>query len=127
MAYLGSARKENLMTLAEELGLALGENFKEIQMTELISKSDKYDEPLVKGMLQVIKEEHVAKEASALLEAENLRKAQVLAAEKENVEKLQKYELEKLQLLPKCQFSSAMDARSSTENSQGINQLPNLS
>ncbi|GFT52463.1 retrovirus-related Pol polyprotein from transposon 17.6 [Nephila pilipes] len=49
-------------------------------------------------MLQVITEESVVKEAAALLEAENLRKAQVLAAEKENVEKQQKYELKKLQL-----------------------------
>ncbi|GFS85264.1 retrovirus-related Pol polyprotein from transposon 17.6 [Nephila pilipes] len=84
MAYFGSARKD-LKTLAEELGLVVGENFKVIQLTELISKSDNYDEPLVKGMLQVITEERVAKEVAALLEAEN-------------VEKQQKYDLEKLQL-----------------------------
>ncbi|GFS86927.1 hypothetical protein NPIL_464171 [Nephila pilipes] len=95
MTYLGRSRKEDLKTLAEELGLVVGENFKMIQLTELISKSDNYYEPLVKGMLQVITEERVAKEATALLEAENLRKAQVLAAEKENVYKQQKYELEK--------------------------------
>ncbi|GFU03441.1 hypothetical protein NPIL_107211 [Nephila pilipes] len=77
-------------------------------------------------MLQVITEERVAKEAAALLEAENLRKAQILAAEKENVEKQQKYELEKLQLQLECQRLSAMDAQSSTENSLGINQLPNF-
>ncbi|GFT09666.1 hypothetical protein NPIL_415121, partial [Nephila pilipes] len=76
-----------LKTLAEELRLVMGEKFKVIQLTELINKSDNYDEPLVKGMLQVITEERVAKEATALLEAENLRKAQVLAAEKDNVEK----------------------------------------
>ncbi|GFT63053.1 hypothetical protein NPIL_685681 [Nephila pilipes] len=77
-------------------------------------------------MLQVITEERVAKEAAALLEAENLRKALVLAAEKENVEKQQKYELEKLQLQLECQRLSALDAQSSTENSQGINKLPNF-
>ncbi|GFU36025.1 hypothetical protein NPIL_306921 [Nephila pilipes] len=77
-------------------------------------------------MLQVITEERVTKEAATLLEAENLRKARVLAAEKENVEKQQKYELEKLQLQLESQRLSAIDAQSSTENSQGINQLLNL-
>ncbi|GFT21407.1 hypothetical protein NPIL_349421 [Nephila pilipes] len=77
-------------------------------------------------MLQLIQEERVAKEAAALLEVENLQKAQVLAAEKENVEKHQKYELEKLQLQLECPCLSAMDAQSSTENSQGINQLRKL-
>ncbi|GFS32475.1 hypothetical protein NPIL_22691 [Nephila pilipes] len=77
-------------------------------------------------MLQVITEERVTKEAATLLEAENLRKAQVLAAEKENVGKQQKYELEKLHLQLECQRLSAMDDQSSTENSQRINQLPNL-
>ncbi|GFT70646.1 hypothetical protein NPIL_513771 [Nephila pilipes] len=72
MAYLGRARKEDLKTLAEELGLVVGENFNVIQLTELIIKSDKCDEPLVKNMLQVITEERVSKEAAALLEAENL-------------------------------------------------------
>ncbi|GFT92584.1 hypothetical protein NPIL_642801 [Nephila pilipes] len=125
MADLGRPRKEDLKTLAEELGLVVGENFKVIQLTEPISKSINYDEPLVKGMLQVITEERVAKEAAPLLETENLRKARVLAAEKD-VEKQQKYELEKLQLQLECQRLSAMDAQSSTENSQRINQLPNI-
>ncbi|GFT18047.1 hypothetical protein NPIL_329421 [Nephila pilipes] len=64
-------------------------------------------------MLQVITEERVAKEATALLEAEN-------------VEKQRKYEVEKLQLHLECQRLSAFDAKSSTENSQGINKLPNF-
>ncbi|GFT78147.1 hypothetical protein NPIL_358561 [Nephila pilipes] len=93
--WLRCARKEDLKTPAEELGLVVEENFKVIQLTELISKPDNYDQPLVKDMLQVITVEHIDKEAAALLEAENLRKVQVLAAEKENVEKQQKYELEK--------------------------------
>ncbi|GFT66847.1 hypothetical protein NPIL_206091 [Nephila pilipes] len=84
-----------------------------IQQTELISKSDNYEEPLVKGMLPVITEERVAKEAAALLEAEN-------------VEKKRKYELEKLQLQLECQRLSALDAQLSTENSQGINKLSNF-
>ncbi|GFT58866.1 hypothetical protein NPIL_217831 [Nephila pilipes] len=108
MAYLDRARKEDLKTLAEELGMVVEENFKVIQLIELISKSDNCDEPLVKGMLLVITEERVAKEAAALLEVENLRKAQVSAAEQENVEKQQKYELEKLQLQLECQRLSAL-------------------
>ncbi|GFT86242.1 transposon Ty3-G Gag-Pol polyprotein [Nephila pilipes] len=48
MAYLGRARKEDLKTLAEDHGLVVGENFKVIQLTELISKSDNFDERLVK-------------------------------------------------------------------------------
>ncbi|GFS87798.1 hypothetical protein NPIL_193451 [Nephila pilipes] len=81
MAYLGRARKEDLKTLAEELGMVVGENFKVIQLTELISKSDNYNEPLVKGMLQVFTEERVAKEAAALLEAENVEKQQKIELE----------------------------------------------
>ncbi|GFT55671.1 hypothetical protein NPIL_340251 [Nephila pilipes] len=76
MEYLGRARKEDLKTLAEELGLVVGENFKVIQLTVLISKSDNCDEPLVKGMLQVITEKSVAKEAAALLKTENVEKQQ---------------------------------------------------
>ncbi|GFS35475.1 hypothetical protein NPIL_118121, partial [Nephila pilipes] len=80
-------RKEDLRTLAKELRLVVGENYKVIQQTELISKSDNYDEPLVKGILQVINKERIAKESASLLEAENMRKALVLAAEKEKSSK----------------------------------------
>ena len=76
MTFLSCTRKEDLKILADELGLVVGENFKIWQITELITKSENYDEVIVKGMLQVITEE-----------LKTIQKAKELAEEKERLEK----------------------------------------
>ncbi|GFW83587.1 uncharacterized protein TNCV_2204361 [Trichonephila clavipes] len=62
MACLGRSRKEDLRMLATELGLAPPDNLKIIELKDLITNSDKYDEEFVKDVLSVIVEERTAKE-----------------------------------------------------------------
>jgi len=112
MAYLGRARKDGLKILAEELGLVVGENFKVIQITNLITQDKNYDENLAKAMLQVITDERVAREAAA--------------AESAKMEKQQKHEMEKLQLQLECQRLSAIDPQPSTEILQEVNRSPQI-
>ena len=44
-------KKKDLKILADEFGLVVGENFKILQVTELIINSDNYDEMVAKEML----------------------------------------------------------------------------
>ncbi|GFX83019.1 hypothetical protein TNCV_5001671 [Trichonephila clavipes] len=47
-------RKEDLRMLATELGLAPSDNLKIIELKNLITNSDRYDEEFIKDMLSVI-------------------------------------------------------------------------
>ncbi|GFT27353.1 hypothetical protein TNCV_3425721 [Trichonephila clavipes] len=62
MAFLGRSKKEDLRMLATELGLAPSDNLKIIELKDLITNSDTYDEEFVKDMLSVIVEERWIKE-----------------------------------------------------------------
>ncbi|GFX44755.1 hypothetical protein TNCV_1802361 [Trichonephila clavipes] len=56
------SEKEDLRMLVTELGLAPSDNLKIIQLKDLITNSDRYDEEFVKDMLSVIIEERTATE-----------------------------------------------------------------
>ncbi|GFT62747.1 uncharacterized protein TNCV_3146141 [Trichonephila clavipes] len=62
MAFLGRSRKDYLRMLAKELGLVPSDNLKIIELKDLITKRDRYDEEFVKDVLSIIVEECKATE-----------------------------------------------------------------
>ncbi|GFX72551.1 retrovirus-related Pol polyprotein from transposon 17.6 [Trichonephila clavipes] len=93
MAFLGRSRKEDLRMLATELGLAPSDNLKIIELKDLITNSDMYDEEFVKDMLSFIVEERTATEKQKAAELEEKQKAMVLAQQRER-----EFELEKMKI-----------------------------
>ncbi|GFU35357.1 retrovirus-related Pol polyprotein from transposon 297 [Trichonephila clavipes] len=93
MAFLGRSRKENLRMLATELCLAPSDNLKIIELKDLITNSDRYDEEFVKDVLSVIVEERTATEKQKAAELEEKQKAMVLAQQRER-----EFELEKMKI-----------------------------
>ncbi|GFU04484.1 retrovirus-related Pol polyprotein from transposon 297 [Trichonephila clavipes] len=98
MAFLGRSRKEDLRMLAPELGLAPSDNLKIIELKDLITNSDRYDEEFVKDVLSVIVEERTATEKQKAAELEEKQKAMVLAQQRER-----EFELEKMKILLEMQ------------------------
>ncbi|GFV12566.1 retrovirus-related Pol polyprotein from transposon 297 [Trichonephila clavipes] len=80
MAFLGRSRKDDLRMLATELGLASSENLKIIELEDLITNSDWYDEEFVKDVLRVIEEERTATEKQKAAELEEKQKAKLSQA-----------------------------------------------
>ncbi|GFT64769.1 hypothetical protein TNCV_4545121 [Trichonephila clavipes] len=66
MFFWGRSRKDDLRILATELGLAPSDNLKIIELKDLITNSDKYDEEFVRYILSVIVEERTAIENKKL-------------------------------------------------------------
>ncbi|GFU04449.1 retrovirus-related Pol polyprotein from transposon 17.6 [Trichonephila clavipes] len=93
MAFWGRSRKEDLRMLATELGLAPSDNLKIIELKDLITNSDRYDEEFVKDVLSVIVEERTATEKQKAAELEEKQKAMVLAQQRER-----EFELEKMKI-----------------------------
>ncbi|GFQ81823.1 retrovirus-related Pol polyprotein from transposon 297 [Trichonephila clavata] len=79
--------------LATELGLAPSDNLKIIELKDLITKSDGYDEEFVKDVLNVIVEERTTTEKQKTMELEDKQKAVALAQQQER-----EFELEKLRI-----------------------------
>ncbi|GFY11602.1 retrovirus-related Pol polyprotein from transposon 17.6 [Trichonephila clavipes] len=104
MAFLGRSRKENLRMLATELGLAPSDNLKIIELKDLITNSDRYNEDFVKDVLSVIVEEITATEKQKAAELEEKQKAVVVAQQRERefeVEKMKiQLEMQKLSQAP---------------------------
>ncbi|GFU94616.1 hypothetical protein TNCV_2984101 [Trichonephila clavipes] len=67
MAFLGRSRKVDLRMLMTEMGLAPSDNLKIIELKDLITNSNMYDEEFVKDMLSVIIEERTATEKNKKL------------------------------------------------------------
>jgi len=82
MAFLLSRKKEDLITLATELGLDVEASSTKIKLKELITKCPEYAEDDVKAMLDDIVEERILKEQR----------------EREREKEQREYELEKLRL-----------------------------
>ncbi|GFQ72687.1 uncharacterized protein TNCT_392471 [Trichonephila clavata] len=105
MAFLGRSRKDDLILLATELGLAPSDNLKIIELKDLITKSDGYDEEFVKNVLNVIVEERTATEK---------QKAVAVAQQQER-----EFELEKLKIQLEMQkLSQAPVVYQQLENSK---------
>ncbi|GFR14598.1 hypothetical protein TNCT_202821 [Trichonephila clavata] len=79
--------------LATELGLAPSDNLKIIELKDLITKSDRYDEEFVKDVLNVIVEERTTTEKQKVMELEDKQKAVSVAQQQER-----EFELEKLRI-----------------------------
>lgn len=86
MAYLAKARKDELKTLATELGLEVNDAMRVIDLKDLIVTSDTYDEEFTKNLLETLietrkqeeivnkdLEERKRKEQDLLLELERLK------------------------------------------------------
>ncbi|GFU59448.1 retrovirus-related Pol polyprotein from transposon 297 [Trichonephila clavipes] len=69
--------------LATELGLAPSDNLKTIELKDLITNSDWYDEEFIKDVLSVIVEERTATEKQKAVELEEKQKAVVVAQQRE--------------------------------------------
>ncbi|GFU99640.1 hypothetical protein TNCV_4083611 [Trichonephila clavipes] len=93
MAFLGRSRKEDLGMLTTELGLAPSDNLKIIELKDLITNSDRYDEEFIKYMLSVIVQERTATEKQKAAELEEKQKAVVVAQQRER-----EFELEKMKI-----------------------------
>ncbi|GFU51546.1 retrovirus-related Pol polyprotein from transposon 297 [Trichonephila clavipes] len=94
MAFLGSSRKEDLRMLATELGLAPSDNLKIIELKDLITNSDRYDEEFVKdNMLSVIVEERRETEKQKTADLEEKQKVVVVAQQREREFKLEKMKI----------------------------------
>ncbi|GFT05671.1 retrovirus-related Pol polyprotein from transposon 297 [Trichonephila clavipes] len=93
MAFLGRSRKEDLRKLATELGLAPSDNLKIIELKDLITNSDRYDEEFVKYVLSVIVEERTATEKQKAAELQEKQKAVVVAQQRKR-----EFELEKMKI-----------------------------
>ncbi|GFR18261.1 uncharacterized protein TNCT_577631 [Trichonephila clavata] len=79
--------------LATELGLAPSNNLKIIELKDLITNSDGYDEEFVKDVLNVIVEERTTTEKQKAMELEDKQKAVAVAQQQER-----EFELEKLRI-----------------------------
>ncbi|GBM00088.1 hypothetical protein AVEN_74682-1 [Araneus ventricosus] len=86
MAYLGTGRKHDLINLATELGLQVTEGLKVVELKQLITSAESYDEEFTKNLFKSIIDERLA--VAAEKEAERL----AVAAEKEAE---RQFELEK--------------------------------
>ncbi|GFV62082.1 retrovirus-related Pol polyprotein from transposon 297 [Trichonephila clavipes] len=104
MAFLGRSRKEDLRMLATELGLTPSDNLKIIELKDLITNSDRYDEEFVKDVFGVIGEELIATEKQKAVDLEEKQKAMVLAQQREREFELEKrkiqLEMQKLSQAP---------------------------
>ncbi|GFW59914.1 CCHC-type domain-containing protein [Trichonephila clavipes] len=108
MAFLRRSRKEDLRMLATELGLAPSDNLKIIELKDLITNSDRYDEEFVKDVLRVIVEERTATEKQKAAELEEKQKAVAVAQQRErefDLEKM-KIQLDNLQKLSQAPVTS---------------------
>ncbi|GFR17092.1 hypothetical protein TNCT_514371 [Trichonephila clavata] len=79
--------------LATELGLAPSDNLKIIELKDLITNSDGYDEEFVKDVLNVIVKERTTTEKQKAMELEDKQKAVAVAQQQER-----EFELEKLRI-----------------------------
>ncbi|GFR18628.1 hypothetical protein TNCT_665721 [Trichonephila clavata] len=79
--------------LATELGLAPSDNLKIIELKDLITNSDGYDEEFVKDVLNVIVEERTTTEKQKAMELEDKQKAVAVAQQQER-----EFELGKLRI-----------------------------
>ncbi|GFY47838.1 retrovirus-related Pol polyprotein from transposon 297 [Trichonephila inaurata madagascariensis] len=85
MAYLAKARKDDLKTLATELGLEIGEMMRVIDFKNLILTSKDYDEQFTKTLLETIIETRVQAERDKKEENDYKRKQEGLVLELERM------------------------------------------
>ncbi|CAL1301383.1 unnamed protein product [Larinioides sclopetarius] len=85
MAYLAKARKDDLKTLATELGLQVNDTMRVIDLKDLIVKSETYDEIFTKNLLETLIETRQQQENDHKNLEERKRKEQDLLFEIERL------------------------------------------
>ncbi|GBM31232.1 hypothetical protein AVEN_193360-1 [Araneus ventricosus] len=124
MAFLAKHRKEELIALADDMGIEISSNDKKIDICKKFKDSPDFEEEFVRGCLEEIVRQR--EELKAQAEAVEL-KAQTEAAELKRTEALRQereFELEKMRISNAAEINSVASTRS--ENSKNRLSLKNL-
>ncbi|GBO13746.1 hypothetical protein AVEN_120129-1 [Araneus ventricosus] len=103
MAYLSRSKKEDLVVLAEELGLTVEKELKVKQLHKLITESPSYYEEFTRELLGSIKEERENKEQREKEEREK--------KEERERERARAFELQKLELEVRAAIAQPVESR----------------
>ncbi|GBN01224.1 hypothetical protein AVEN_149562-1 [Araneus ventricosus] len=101
MAFLAKHRKEELIALAEDMGIEISPTDKKIDLCKKIKESPDFEEEFVRGCLEDIVKQREAEAA----ELKTQREAEALREERE-------FELEKIRLSNAAEINSVGSARS---------------
>ncbi|GBL60345.1 Retrovirus-related Pol polyprotein from transposon 297 [Araneus ventricosus] len=126
MAFLAKHRKEELIALADDMGIEISTNDKKIDICKKVKDSPDFEEEFVRGCLEEIVRQREELKAQAQAEAAEL-KAQAEAAELKRIEALRQereFELEKMRISNAAEVNSVASTRS--ENSKNRLSLKNL-
>ncbi|GBL88451.1 hypothetical protein AVEN_107631-1, partial [Araneus ventricosus] len=126
MAFLAKHRKEELIALADDMGIEISTNDKKIDICKMVKDSPDFEEEFVRGCLEEIVRQREELKAQAQAEAAEL-KAQAEAAELKRIESLRQereFELEKMRISNAAEVNSVASTRS--ENSKNRLSLKNL-
>ncbi|GFS60079.1 retrovirus-related Pol polyprotein from transposon opus [Trichonephila clavipes] len=109
MAFLGKAKKQDLVLLAEELGQKVSDKMTNIELRNIIIGSKDYEEEFVRDQLSVILEERLERES------------------KEKIQQQREFELEKMRLeIERSRFDSEHLSPLKTSVSDLIKIIPNF-
>nr|XP_042901807.1 uncharacterized protein LOC122270040 [Parasteatoda tepidariorum] len=117
MAFLGRAKKCDLVELCKELGETIIENVTVCELINLIKKSENYEVNLVKEILEAIKENRIEKEERKCQEEEEEK----LRQERQKQER--QFELEKLRLSAQLSGPSNQNIGTTLRNKLDIHKL----
>ncbi|GBN72972.1 hypothetical protein AVEN_120544-1 [Araneus ventricosus] len=109
MAYLTRSKKEDLVVLAEELGLTVKKELKFKQLHKLITESPSYDEEFTRELLGSIKEEREKREEREKEEREIEREKE--EREERERERARAFELRKLELEVRAASAQPVESR----------------
>ncbi|GBM83810.1 hypothetical protein AVEN_134516-1 [Araneus ventricosus] len=112
MAFLPKHRKEELITLAEDMGIEISPTYKKINICKKIKESPDSEGEFVRGCLEDIVKQ---REAEA---------AELKTREAEALRQKRKFELEKIKLYNAAEINSVGSARS--ESVRPLRELRNL-
>ncbi|GFU18744.1 transposon Ty3-I Gag-Pol polyprotein [Trichonephila clavipes] len=109
MAFLGKAKKQDLVLLAEELGQKVSDKMTNIELRNIIIRSKDYEEEFVRDQLSVILEERLERES------------------KEKIQQQREFELEKMRLeIERSRFDPENLSPLKTSVSDLIKIIPNF-
>ncbi|GFW13014.1 CCHC-type domain-containing protein [Trichonephila clavipes] len=109
MAFLGKAKKQDLVLLAEELGQKVSDKMTNIELRNIIIGSKDYEEEFVRDQLSVILEERLERES------------------KEKIQQQREFELEKMRLeIERSRFDPENLSPLKTSVSDLIKIIPNF-
>ncbi|GBN06840.1 hypothetical protein AVEN_147313-1 [Araneus ventricosus] len=115
MTFLAKHRKEELIALADDMGIEVSTNDKKIDICKKVKDSPDFEEEFVRGCLEEIVRQR--EELKAQAEAAELKRIESLRQERE-------FELEKMRISNAAEVNSVASTRS--ENSKNRLSLKNL-